>query len=274
MLAECVERNRNSPASEQIFRLSRLFGQNCGFERSLKLSGGHLDASRFLISASLDGISPPVLARMFEALTHIGIPAAFADEMKSRIGQASFIHFGYEEGRSGPVCKTYLEFDAPNGDAAHPLVHASFKWEMGSSAGGAADEYRRLPVLDEAALDALLERHAALLPAKDAPFAEACRNMIGFLRSRSSLPARDLYVLEVRRREGGRASFDLRTYEFDCTLAEIAPLIQPLVGAAHMPLFASHMREHGHAALGHVAFGTGSDGRAFATLYHGAKELA
>ncbi|HEX3756786.1 MAG TPA: hypothetical protein VHV26_17085 [Rhizomicrobium sp.] len=251
--SESLHRTREAA---QIFRLARWIGVSGGLERSFKITSGDVDARRFLISLALRPDFRPALQ---EGLRSLCFPVSLFNPLEQLCKTARFLHLGYEEPHGEPVCKIYCE--APPADGPRVKVHASFKWRPRDPDDFASDEYWRLSGLDQ---DGLRRRITETLEPNGALLA-ALQPLVDRVLAR--IPADEVFFLEVMRGDV-RRSFDLRLYDAELVVADVASVAlsvgDALAGDGLGPLLA----ECGEEKLGHV-----SAGPSFVTFYHGAEDL-
>ena len=222
-------------------------------ERSFRLSAGALAADRFLLSVPAAGAPDGVLS----GLAALGLPAAAAVEATALLPQAAHLHLGLEADGPAPLFKLYLEAALQAAKAGDPL-HTAWKWRKDGAL--ARDRYMLLQPTRVAAL-------LADLPTALQPFLRAVL---------ATLPAQPsaCFALEVVG-EDDRRSLDLRCYEFDSTVGDIAAPLAEAAAELGVPaaIFDQVLARHRSDVLGHVACGLGRDGRPFLTVYAGALRL-
>lgn len=222
-------------------------------ERSFRLSAGGVAGQRFLLSVPVAGAPGGVLA----GLAALGLPAAALAEAAALLPQAGHLHLGLEGDGAEPLLKLYLEARLRDAEAGAPL-HTAWKWRADGAL--AKDRYLMLPPARVPALLAVLP--VVLHPALSAILA--------------ALPAQpaDCFALEVLG-EDGRRSLDLRCYEFDRAVGDIAAPLAQAAGVLGVPaaVLTPVLARHRDDALGHVAAGLARDGQPFLTVYAGAERL-
>ncbi len=222
-------------------------------ERSFRLSAAGLAGDRFLLSvaatAAPDGLLP--------ALVALGLPAAALESARAALPGAAKLHLGLQaEPERGPVLKLYLERPdgfAPDGSAGPPL-HRAWKWRP-ATGEVAMDRYMLVP--PHQARERLM-----LVPA---PL------QTGLWAALAALAAKPgwLFMLDVLG-AGARRSLDIRCYDFNRSIGDLAGPIASLAEA--LGCATATLAEHHGERLGHLAFGLEGDGGLFVTVYAGGEQ--
>ncbi|WP_295882600.1 hypothetical protein [uncultured Thiohalocapsa sp.] len=251
------------------------------WEASVKLLPGQALTRRFMLT-----LHPPRRPRASAALgrllLELGLPAAFAQDLKARLGAACSLHVAIEGEGPRTLHKLYLELpqsarstaaDAANGDAGR-LVHLAYKWDPQHPARRSIAQYRDWSAADTATLCARID---SLLPGASPPadlLRDAARTLVS--RAAQRLSAAELMLLAVTEGGNQRRSFDLGLYDAELP---VGALRTPLLGLARgfdLPTGAAAalLDALADTPLGHFAGGIARDGRPFCTLFYGAGRLA
>src|SRR5882757_5055411 len=109
-----------------------------GLERSCKLVAGKVFGDRFLLSVHCDALKPDPVGRILDLLEPVGVPDMLAQELENEFSGTDVVHFGYEAGDGGDICKVYFEhvenvrqaLRAPQNADRPTLVHRAWKWRL------------------------------------------------------------------------------------------------------------------------------------------------
>lgn len=226
-------------------------------EWSVKATPDGLQPGRWLVSLPRGALGPGPARTLRAILRALDAPprgVELLDEVQAASGS---VHFGVEPGPSGTLLKCYLEFDEARRPQAD-LVFLALKWR--GDGRWALSSY-----LDRNGLSPS-ERRDLLRSAisDDAAFA-AMRRLLEIAEGAGT------NLLEVTEPASPRRSVDVNLSALRTSLADHEQTLAAFLGPGEEVL--SYLRAHGDHALGHVAAGTGRDGQAFATLYHGAHRV-
>jgi tryptophan 7-halogenase len=264
------------PAAEHAALLMRLVG-NLGVpfqhERSFRLADSELAANRFLLTINRDDIGEGQLQRVLAIGRQLGMPASVEPDIAQHFGFARCVHFGFEAGGSGTLCKLYLErtFDAADVARAktenQPFpLHLAYKWNV-TTPGHVLSRYMWYPAL---ALEEIEARLAKIYEpsGQDVSFDIAK----AVLRSAASnTPAERLLYLEVMEDENDRRSFDLNLYEAHLQVKHMQHLLSRM--RVHFGVrpgqFQALFDQIKSKALGHIAGGVHRNGKDFFNIYYG-----
>ena len=268
------------PAAEAADRLLtqlRGLGVPYAYERSFRLAPGSLQANRFLASLNLVDLGDSGLERVLAVAQAMGMPAdaqqAAREAAEAAPGAAHCLHFGFEAGDGGVMCKLYLERQVPEAEVAAArcsggpaLLHLAFKWNLDTGAH-VVTRYDWYPGLDAAAIALRLR---ALYG--DAARAESLQIALDALQMAAErVDAGTLQYLEVHEPDNGRRSFDLNVYDAGLQLRDLLPVLlrmrdQHGIRPGQFQALIDQIRNR---ALGHVAGGVHRDGRDFFNIYYG-----
>ncbi|NNU80368.1 hypothetical protein HMH01_07925 [Halovulum dunhuangense] len=229
-------------------------------ERSVRVAGTTLRPGRFLVSFPRGALGPGPSRVLRGICMDLGLEEQAFAPLDALQSAAVSVHFGFEPEPGGARVKCYLEFPAdarPERDA----VFLALKWKPGQQGHHVLTRYL--------ARDGLRpDAQAALI--RDIVEAGALRDlMLGALDLAGTAPG--LRLLEVVEDANPRRSVDLNLADARMTLEAAGDLLLPVMGPARGGR--AYLDAHAGDRLGHVAAGTGRDGRPFFTLYHGARRL-
>ncbi|MEJ8562133.1 hypothetical protein QTO30_13480 [Yoonia sp. GPGPB17] len=225
------------------------------FERSIKLSDGHLAEDRGLVSMDKRALYPGPRNTLIEVCAALGCPDSSA--LHPHLKQASAVHFGAD----GDIGKCYLEFPPDAAPMPH-LVFLAIKWRGDDVRLNHYTGIAHKPHSDKKALV------DSLIP--DGPVqttTHACLSL-----ARDGDPDNEAVVLHVTEAGSARASIDISVADAQRSISDAATLLNPLFDAFGLDGKA-FFKTSGAARFGHIAAGSDRKGAPFATLYYGAKEL-
>lgn len=253
-----------SRGREDLIRWVDALGAPYGLEPSVKLVPGQALSDRFLLTVSRADLGPRPARRLLDLAHALGMDPALEPPLLAHAPVADVVHLGYEAGPP-PVYKIYLEHvrelrrerSRPGPSADPILVHFAVKWTP-EHPGAIA----RYTCLKSQSIDSMRERIGALLPARRA--ADLARDLLD--RAASRVAADDILFMEVEEPGNPRRSFDLNLYRAAIPLVELEDWISStwLYFGDPQPRLEARPGD-----FGHLAAGTGRDGREFFSLYFG-----
>ncbi len=266
-------------AADRLERFAVELNEPHGFERSFKLCAGDLLEQRFLMSWHRSSFGKKPWEPIEQLGRDLNIPATFVDALSGPLTserRADIIHLGVESGSGGDVCKVYFEFadevraamaDA-RADQQPILVHEAFKWLSTDSSKRAITRYYYRPGISWRAISNIVEtcystdQTSALNEVRS-----SAASFIQFLSERAC--ADDIFFLEVCEEGNARASFDIKLYDLDMTLAHVEPFLQAIVRSLKVPeaRWVSVIDSARDKALGHVSGGVDRHGKPFFSVY-------
>lgn len=268
----------NRSAANLLLAHVRALRTPFGFERSFKLSRGTVQGNRLLATVNKDAVGPEAPGRLTAICRRLEMPDRLLRLFAERLPEATFVHFGFEEGESSSLCKVYLEFwsnweEELSRRAASPepfLLHLGLKWDRSTPERCAVTRYTCHPWLPveevRRRIGDVYATRAAAVPR------EAAQAVAGMAEHRTE-PGRILF-LEVREDDNPRHSFDLNLYKAGLRVRDLDAWISRI--GAHYDLPADLFRRVYDAArplaLGHIAGGLDREGRDFLTVYYGMEE--
>ncbi len=262
-----------------LFDLVAGLGVRTALERSFKVSTGRLSENRFLLGVNRLGQDGGLDEKVKLVCGDLGMPASFARAFTSRLPEANFVYFGFEEDGSRSLYKVYLEFRdraeekigraAPVPEAL--LLHLGFKWDASDKNRKALTRYEWYHALQ---LREILARLPAMLPRRPGhdPLAVA-EAIIGLASER--VEARNVQYLEVAEKGNPRKSFDINMYKSGVLMEELKPFLLRLADYYDLDRqeFAVFCDQIASKRFGHLAGGTDREGRDFVTVYYGVEHL-
>ncbi|MBD3315798.1 MAG: hypothetical protein GF344_08435 [Chitinivibrionales bacterium] len=260
----------------QIKRCAMGLGTPYLYERSCKVVGGSLHDNRFIVSFSKKALGADPRLRLSELTRSLAAPEPFAVSIRDGLGDASFVHVGFEEDAVGSLCKVYLENGADLRNAVETderprkplLVHTAYKWCPQVHSVAAVSHYHCDPMLT---LDQVIGRLHKVFGGKALP---ALDNWAAIMRFVNDLiDIKNFFFMEVSEADTPRQSFDLNVYDAELTVGEFAPLLTPLAQtlAVKENKWNTFLESRRDERLGHLAGGIHRSGKEFMTLYFGAE---
>lgn len=240
-------------AEQRLFEVLRGVDRPWLVERSAKIIGGNVRDNRMLVSFPRGALGPGPSRQLMRMCQSLGAPKEGLDYLLAHQSGASTVHFGLEPEQTGPLYKCYIEF-AP-GDAPEPeLAFLALKWCAVDGRFALSRYWRR---------DDLSARKKQALVSDCLPDGRIQEMFLKMLAMGKGAP-----LLEVDETSGPRRSLDLNLADCGWTVGEQADCLRQ--GLKGCPGAAVYIDLHAEEKLGHIAAGTARDGRAFATVYHGA----
>jgi tryptophan halogenase len=264
-------------AGRRALDLVARLGAPYGHERSFRICEGALLPHRFLLSFEKSALSGAPDARALALCRELGMPEAFLAAAEERLGDARFLHVGFEEGPGGSLLKVYLELGsgldagraaAVAGGGEPVLLHLAFKWDPDDAGRSALTRYFWRPGLGADAIRArLAEIYAGTGHDESREIAEAV-----LAQAARRVPAEELQYLEVSEDGGGRRSFDLNVYDARLVIRDVKPVVSRMrrrfgVSPGRLQELYDPIK---NLSLGHVAGGVHRDGEDFFNVYYGA----
>lgn len=249
----------------------RALGVPYQYERSFRLAPGSLQANRFLTSINRVDLGGAALDRVLEVGRALGMPAAAQAAVSAQFDSVRCLHFGFESGDGGILCKLYLERQVPANEAAQAaaraegvLLHLAYKWRV-NSGEHVLTRYDWFPGLSPAGIEArLIALYGASASGEAATIA---RETLAMAAERHP----DLQYLEVHEPDNGRRSFDLNLYDAALQVRDLLPLLLRMrdLYAIRPGQFQALLDQIRTRSLGHLAGGVHRDGRDFFNVYYG-----
>ena len=273
LAAEPVDRRR------QLLDLVTGLNAPTALEHSFKISKGQLSDNRFLLCVNRAGQDSSLDDRVKQVCADLGMPPEFISEFASRLPDANYIYFGFEEDGARSLYKAYLEFrdraeerikeETP---APSPLLlHLGFKWDASNTDRKALTQYEWHHSLD---FPGIFQRLPSMLPRRPGhdplTVAEA---IIGLASER--VEAGKVQYLEVSEKGNPRKSFDINLYKSGLRLEEFKPFLLKLADCYDLDQqeFVIFCDQIASKRFGHLAGGTDREGRDFVTVYYGVEYL-
>jgi hypothetical protein len=244
-----------------------------GGERSLRLAPQQWQSDRLLLGFDLRSLAEDdALASISAIAQRLDLPVALRPILRHAVRGANQLLLGYEGESSGYRYRLYLEYWqqlvqrlAQNpGNRQPALLHLGLKWrEDGTTT---LTRYLCTPLLPLAAI-ALRIHHGYTL--EDSAFNHFLAALLILLQRRCGRGAAPIF-LEASDESTPRRSFDLNLYKCQLTIADLLPLLQPLLHSWQISAAEADewCRRFAHATAGHIAAGRDQRQRPFITLYH------
>ncbi len=248
-------------------------------EHSFKISKGQLFENRFLLGINRAGQDSSLDDRVRQVCVDLDMPPAYIRAFMSRLKDANYIYFGFEENAARSLFKAYLEFRdkaeerikeaAPAPDAL--LLHLGFKWDTSDRNRKALTWYEWYHALD---FPGIFQRLPVMLPRRPGHDPLSVAEAIIGLASERVEPGKVQY-LEVREKGNPRTSFDINLYKSRTRLEELKPFLLKLADYYDLDQqeFAIFCDRIASKRFGHLAGGTDREGRDFVTVYYGVEYL-
>jgi len=249
----------------------RALGVPYQYERSFRLAPGSLQANRFLTSINRVDLGEAALDRALEVARALGMPAAAQAAVSAQFDSARCLHFGFESGDGGILCKLYLERQVPADEAAQAaargegvLLHLAYKWRV-DSGEHVLTRYDWFPRLSPEGIENRLNALYGASASGEA--AVIARETLAMAAARHP----DLQYLEVHEPDNGRRSFDLNLYDAALQVRDLLPLLLRMrdlygIRPGQFQALVDQIRTR---SLGHLAGGVHRDGRDFFNVYYG-----
>lgn len=260
-----------NPQAAKWHALANLLANRFIYERSLKLTPGAALSDRFLLSLPRSALRSCVGKSVERLVDELAVPDHFQPSIAANCHDASCVHFGFEGVEGQQFFKLYLEFTEPV-PRFQRLVHLAFKWDPSDPHRSTISRYSRRTV---GSLDQLRDAIAT--------YYDGCRGVEPerFVLEALGLAVRqvalqDIDFLDVHEDSSARRSFDLCLYDADLRLREVG-IHMSQIGIyfrLQSKSFDDLWRSIEDERLGHIAGGTGRDGREFLTLYFGARVIS
>jgi tryptophan halogenase len=243
------------------------------YERSFRMAPGVLMANRFLLTFNKADLGQVALNRCLEIARQVGMPAGLQQQIPGPFAQAVCVHFGFEAGPDGVVCKFYLERAVAEEERVEAmsrdepvLLHEAFKWMPGGDLR-AVTRYYWYP---QAPIESIRDRMSAIFVSDQDSRARALAERALDIAA-SRVDANKLQYLEVLEDDNERRSFDLNVYEADLQVKDLQPELNNIrdyfdIKPGHFQAIYDQVRTH---SLGHVAGGVHRNGKEFFNIYHG-----
>lgn len=255
----------DTPWLELLQRRDLPFGR----EDSFKLRRTTLLSRRVLLGVHSQHIG---VNDVLEMAAELGMPAVYADTLRSHYVNANMVFFGCEQDGPRQVLKVYLElWEAlkhrvrETRDLSPALLNVGVKWDTGNRTHCRAD-YVCHPMLST---KGALGRMALLYRQVPAPHAGDIS--AGLLRQAEQwAPKASFLYLEVSEGDSPRRSFDLNLYKSGLLIQDVRPMLEQLgrhfsVPAAELACLLDRIAKQ---PLGHLSGGCDRHGDEFATIYH------
>jgi len=264
-------------AADRLLTQLRSLGVPYAYERSFRLARGSLQANRFLASLNLVDLGEGGFERAMAVAQAMAMPAeaqqAAREAALASTEVAHCLHFGFEAGDGGMMCKLYLErqvnpaeIAAARAAGAAVLLHLAFKWNIDTGAH-VVTRYDWYPGLGAEGIAARLRS----LYGKTT-HAESLQISLEALQTAAErVDAETLQYLEVREPDNGRMSFDLNLYDAGLQVRDLLPLLLRMrdLHGVRPGQFQALIDQIRNRALGHLAGGVHRDGRDFFNVYYG-----
>lgn len=251
-------------AGDALYRLVKNLPLQ-GFERSFKLQTGQLLDNRFLAGIPTGAIAcadVDFIARQMNA------PDAFRQSVLGRLGESTYLHFGFEGSAAHDTLKLYLEFPrtpaGPAQDGVAGPLYLGFKWDASDNRRQAVSTYSQ----PQPAFLHTPARIAAVFGEDHRLASEVAMRIVGLAQTRAD--ASTLALIDVTEDSSPRVSFDINLYAAGLSVGQLLPLVQPLtehfgIDPGKMTALAARFSVD---RAGHLSGGLDRHGQPFLTIYH------
>jgi len=245
------------------------------FERSFKIMDNTLFENRFLLGFEKDTIRSNPDEKISEICRKLGMPENFHEKLRNNLPESNIVGFGFGEDERGCVVRAYLEFGgrffrAVRSNPLNPepyLSHLGFKWDAADNTRKALTIYTCHP---RYTYEEMIKRLANDFYKNKvfSPF-EIIKKILYAASKKAG--SNGFLFLDVNEKDNQRMSFDINLYVANLRLKELHPLLSDIfehygLDQERFQNWFTHVKED---ILGHLAGGTGGDGRDFLTIYSG-----
>lgn len=255
----------------QPFKLVEELGLNCGYEKSFKLSPGHLLPNRYLLGVDTKQLDPNKLAIIIRQMQ---MPSRFVGDFDARLAGANLVLLGFEEGVDDCIYKIYLEYwdqirdrlETSQPPYQPETLFIGYKWSALDNSRSVVTHYIYYPRLGSKQIG---ERLQALVPAAEGEMTcDPARQVVELCAERAD--SERFIFLEAGEAGNQRKSFDINLYRAEAPMEVIYPVLKQLcrhysVGAMELDRIYQNVR---HRELGHISGGIDRHGKPFFTVYY------
>lgn len=239
-----------------------------GYERSFKLTNGHIWQDRFLVTLHVDAFDNSGQQKLEALASALRMPRALVEEtIAEEFSGIEIVHIGYEKLNGKALCKIYFEKAIDIEKNAKQLVHRAIKWDVESPNKNVVTEYFLLPNLSRKTMLGLIARNFD--GSFSHPLVDWAARLLDLVCTRVSI--NELFFLDVEEKGNPRKSFDLRLYDAGLTVGQTNSLIESAAKLVKAPMQAlkTLLEEDFDQQLGHMSAGIGRDGYEFVSFYFG-----
>lgn len=258
-----------------VFAFLEARGIRPAFERSFKFMSQSLFENRFLLGFEKDSIKGLADESLSSICQKLGMPEDFLEKYRANLPESNIVGFGFGEDERGCVVRAYLEFGgrffrALKSKPLNPdpyLSHLGFKWDAADNTRKALTTYTCHPgyTYEEMITRLVNDFYKNKV---SSPY-EIIKKIL-YTASQKAGGNRFLF-LDVNEADSQRMSFDINLYAANLRLKELHPFLSDIfehygLDQERFQNWFAHVKDN---VLGHLAGGTGGDGRDFLTIYSG-----
>lgn len=255
----------------QPFKLVEELGLNCGYEKSFKLSPGHLLPNRYLLGVDTKQLDQNKLAIIFRQMQ---MPSPFVGDFDARLTGANLVLLGFEEGVDDCIYKIYLEYwdkikdrlEASQPPYRSETLFIGYKWSALDNSRSVVTHYIYYPRLG---LEQIGERLQVLVPAAEGAITCEIARQVVELCAKHADSERFIF-LEAGEAGNQRKSFDINLYRAEVRMEVIYPVLKQL--CRHYSVRVTELdriyQDFRHRELGHISGGIDRHGKPFFTVYY------
>jgi hypothetical protein len=243
--------------------------------RSFKILEKTMLANRFLLTIAKNDIRQKPNMSILDICERTNMPADLLEASEHYLGDANYVHFGFEEGESACIYRMYLEFwttweneiDKRPGRSDPFLFGVGLKWDALDNANRALTNYTWYPSIS---LENMRKRVSSIYegPEYEKPLKIASDILDVALHSTSH--DRFLYI-EAADENSPRRSFDINIYKARVLLGELYPLLLTMCEhySIDSEVFHTLYDPVRNELFGHIQGGIDKKERDFITIYYG-----
>jgi hypothetical protein len=257
------------------FSLVEILKLRCGYEKSFKLTDGHLLCNRYLLGIDKADLDDDKLSFICDQLE---MPAQFRLQLSDHLADANLVLLGFEQGVEDCTYKIYLEYWDKVRSSRQPCddkpetLFLGYKWSAFDNRRAALTCYRYFPALTVAGM---IKRISSLKASDDhsATF-DVAGQIVAHSAQRASSPA--FRFLEATEADSPRKSFDINLYAAGLNLQDIYPGLKNLCDDYSVSIeeLDRLFGRVGSCTLGHLSGGLDRKGKVFFSVYYEASTEA
>lgn len=270
---------KNAKKANSLMRLVENLGVEFGFERSFKISDRSLLTNRFIMGLKKSDLVHNPNEMLLSTFSQMGMPGGFRDDCHRLLDKTEFIHFGFEEQKTGCLYKAYLEFRldmklGPGGAKVEHepvLVFLGYKWDPFDDAKRAVTRYICHPLLSVAEIK---EKLSSLFNGnQEYKSFETARNILD--KTDKIISSNKIIYEEVTEENNPRKSFDMNLYAANLCIRDIYPLLMDIGRHYSLPAerFVLLCDRISDKRFGHLSGGVDREGKDFLTVYYGVEGI-
>lgn len=266
------------PPGEKLLRLIKELGVLHGYERTFKVMEGEVMTNRYLTTLLTQSLEPDPIGKLMNICKQMNMPPFFHRPIIHHYPGANVVHFGFEESRSGCICKFYLEYASrykrevrAKGKCGPLLIDNAFKWDCMKPEQHATATYTSYPLLTIqeiiSRISAIYDNNSLAMPVRIASEYMTV--------AAPHVEERKIMYLEVEEADNPRRSFDINVYHAGLPVKAFEPLLARIWEYFHISeAEARRVYEPiANLTMGHLSGGIARNGQEFLTVYYGVEEL-